>query len=135
MDEKVIMITFQIIIDCDIIFKIFIIFIGIKRLLKIKNDMKIDNKYLSYIGNSKTKINIKNKWTFWSMSKFIINKIIILIYISLIIIYIIDDTLWNNGIIIIDLIFFRNYIFYIYCIICCIVWLISTRLFYKEYRI
>lgn len=135
MDEKVIMIIFQIIIDCDIVFKIFIIFIGIKRLLKIKNDMKIDSKYLSYIGNSKTKINAKNKWTFCSLSKFIINKLIILIYISLIIIYIIDDTLWNNGIIIIDLIFYKNYIFYIYCIICCIVWLISTRLFYKEYRI
>jgi hypothetical protein len=135
MDENVIKIIFQIIIDCDIVFKIFIIFIGIKRLLKIRNDMKIDNKYLSYIGNSKTKINAKNKWTFWSMSKFIINKLIFLIYISLIIICIINDTLWNNGIIIIDLIFFKNYIFYIYSIICCITWLISTRLFYKEYRI
>ena len=87
MDDKAIMITFQIIIDCDIVFKIFAIFIGIKRLLKIKNDMKIDNKYLSYIGNSKTKINAKNKWTFWSMFKFIINKLIIVIYIALIIIY------------------------------------------------
>lgn len=135
MDDKAIMITFQIIIDCDIVFKIFAIFIGIKRLLKIKNDMKIDNKYLSYIGNSKTKINAKNKWTFWSMFKFIINKLIIVIYIALIIIYIIDDTLWNNEIIIIDLIFYKNYIFYIYSIICCFVWLISTRLFYKEYRI
>ena len=135
MDEKVIIIIFQIIIDCDLVFKIFTIFIGIKRLLKIKNDMKIDNKYLSYIDNSKTKINAKNKWTFWSISKFIINKLIFLIYISLIIIYIIDDTLWNNGIIIIDLIFYKNYIFYIYSLICCIVWLISTRLFYKEYRI
>jgi hypothetical protein len=135
MDEEVIKIIFQIIIDCDIVFKIFTILIGIKRLLKIKNDMKIDNKYLSYIDNSKTKINAKNKWTFWSMSKFIINKLIFLIYISLIIIYIIDDTLWNNGIIIIDLIFYKNYIFYIYSLICCIVWLISTRLFYKEYRI
>ena len=135
MDENIIIIIFQIIIDCDIVFKIFTIFMGIKRLLKIKNDMKIDNKYLSYIDNSKTKINVKNKWTFWSISKFIINKLIFLIYISLIIICIIDDTLWKNGIIIIDLIFYKNYIFYIYSLICCNVWLISTRLFYKEYRI
>lgn len=135
MNEKFIMIIFQIIIDCDIVFKIFTIFIGIKRLLKINNNMKIDNKYLSYLDNSKTKINAKNKWTFFSMLKFIINKLIILIYISLIIIYILDNTLWNNEIIIIDLIFYKNFIFYIYCIICCIAWLISTRLFYKEYRI
>lgn len=136
MNENIIKILFQIIIVSDIIFKLFIIFIGIKRLLKIKKNMKIDNKYIYYssLNNSNVHKIIKNKWTFFSMVKFIINNLIVLIYLFLIIINIFNNKLWNYDTII-DKIFVLNFIFYIYCIISVITWLISSRLFYKEFRI
>ena len=107
-------------IACDIIIKIIFIVIGIKRLLKIKKDMNIEKKYLLYqnLENSQLKIS-KEKWTCPSMIKFIFNKIIVLLYLSLIIIFSINFDIIHN----------------IYYIISFITWLISTRLFYKEFRI
>ena len=113
-------IVYAFFIACDIIIKIIFIVIGIKRLLKIKKDMNIEKKYLLYqnLENSQLKIN-KEKWTCPSMIKFIFNKLIVLLYLSLIIIFSINFDLIHN----------------IYYIISFITWIISTRLFYKEFRI
>ena len=68
------------------------------------------------------------------MTKFIIFKIIVLIYLTLIIINIINNKLWKQKNII-DLIFIEYYLFYIYCSINLVTWLFLIRIFYKEFRI
>ena len=129
-----------VIIGLDSINKIIFIITGIRRLIKIKKDMNIDKKYLLYSNSNMEnpqlqKVN-KQKWTFPSMSKFILNKLIALLYVASIIIYSIqynknndihDDLIKDENIIFI--------IFIIYCFLSCITWLISTRVFYKEFRI
>ena len=130
-------IFFLVSIACDNVFKLIFFVIGIKRILKINSNMKIDNNYLSLysnVDNSILKKITKEKWTFCSMLKFIILKLIVLIYLSLIIVYVLNNELWNiNNII--DLVFLTNYIFYIYCSINSITWIIFIRIYYKEFRI
>ena len=115
--------------SCDVLIQIIFIIIGIKRLYKIKNHMNIEKKYLSYsnMDNSQLPKIDKQKWTFFSMIKFIINKIIVLLHFSSIIIYFLNFDLSENLI--------EGITFTAYCIVNCISWIISTRLFYKEYRI
>lgn len=136
--QTILIILFIIIIIFDIIGKIVFIIIAIKRLIKIHIDMKVNDKYLSRstIDNSILIKVYKTKWTCCSMLKFIFSKIIALIYLSLILI----KTLKKNGgnkIVIDDLMFYNKFIiiFYIYCSINFIAWIISIRLYYKEYRI
>ena len=130
-------IFFLVSIACDNVFKLIFFVIGIKRILKINSNMKIDNNYLSLysnVDNSILKKITKEKWTFCSMLKFIILKLIVLIYLSLIIVYVLNNELWNiNNII--DLVFLTNYIFYIYCSINSVTWIIFIRIYYKEFRI
>ena len=73
------------------------------------------------------------------MSKFILNKLIVLLYVASIIIYFIinsnnDENEENKDSGIIKKDDERIY-FSIYCSISCITWLISTRVFYKEFRV
>ena len=132
-----------IVIGLDVINKTIFIITGIRRLFKIQKDMNIDKKYLLYSSSSMEnpqfqKVN-KQKWTFHSMSKFILNKLIVLLYIALIVINFIsfdsndkeDD---ENGNEIIKKNHEKLY-FCIYCSVSCITWLISTRVFYKEFRV
>ena len=114
---------------CDILIQILFIVTGIKRLIKIKKNMNVEKKYLSYstIDNTQLIKADKQKWTFFSMLKFIINKIIVLLHFSSIIIYYLDLKFTEK------LVFGLS--FSLYCIVNCISWLMSTRLFYKEYRI
>ena len=131
------------VIGLDVINKTIFIITGIRRLFKIQKDMNIDTKYLLYSSSSMEnpqfqKVN-KQKWTFHSMSKFILNKLIVLLYIALIVINFIsfdsndkeDD---ENGNEIIKKNHEKLY-FCIYCSVSCITWLISTRVFYKEFRV
>ena len=131
------------VIGLDVINKTIFIITGIRRLFKIQKDMNIDKKYLLYSSSSMEnpqfqKVN-KQKWTFHSMSKFILNKLIVLLYIALIVINFIsfdsndkeDD---ENGNEIIKKNHEKLY-FCIYCSVSCITWLISTRVFYKEFRV
>ena len=118
------------IIGLDSINKLIFIITGIRRLFKIQKDMNIDKKYLLYsssnMENSELEKVSKQKWNFPSMTKFIFNKLIILLYIALLVINIIK---YNN----------ENYkeiiVFIVYCLVSCIAWLISTRVFYKEFRV
>ena len=142
------------VIGLDVINKTIFIIIGIRRLFKIQKDMNIDKKYLLYSSSSMEnpqfqKVN-KQKWTFHSMSKFILNKLIVLLYIALIIINFIsfdsnednkeydkeddkeDDNDKGNEIITDE---YETLCFCIYCSVSCITWLISTRVFYKEFRV
>lgn len=109
----------------DSAIKIIFIIVGIKRLLKIKKNMTIEKKYLLYqnMDISQFQIN-KEKWTIPSMTKFIFNKLIILLYVSLLIVY----CIYYNSVP-------ELLIFILYIIVCCTSWLVSTRLFYKEFRI
>ena len=115
-----------IIVGCDLVNKGFFVITGTRRLFKIKRDMNVDKKYLLYNSeNSQLKTIEKQKWTFSSMTKFILNKIIVLLYFSFMIIYFLDT---QESLM-------QTLTFNVYCIISCITWLISTRLFYKEYRL
>ena len=115
-----------IIVGCDLVNKGFFVITGTRRLFKIKRDMNVDKKYLLYNSeNSQLKTIEKQKWTFPSMIKFILNKIIVLLYFSFMIIYFLDT---QESLM-------QTLTFNVYCIISCITWLISTRLFYKEYRL
>ena len=115
--------------SCDVLMQITFVIIGIKRLYKIKKNMNIEKKYLSYsnMDNSQLPKIDKQKWTFQSMIKFILNIIIVLLHFSSIIIYFLNFNLDKD---LIEAITFTAF-----CIVNCISWIISTRLFYKEYRI
>ena len=127
------------IVGLDLFNKIIFIITGIRRLFKIKKDMNIDKKYLLYSSSNMEnpqlqKVN-KQKWTFPSMSKFILNKLIILLYIAIFIVGFINIDFKES-----ETKFFlketnQKIIFSIFCFISCITWLISTRVFYKEFRI
>ena len=130
---------------CDSAIKLIFILIGTKRLLKIKNDMNIEKKYLLYqsFENSQSQIS-KEKWTFPSMIKFIFNKLIVLLYFSSMIIVICFLFNSDNKNLLPHFITKNtkdlNLNYYIInkivnCLVNCIAWLISTRLFYKEFRI
>ena len=117
-----------VIIACDLANKAILIIMGIKRLLKIKKNMKVDKKYLIYYNDNTRLLTIKKqKWTFSSMIKFILNKLIVLLYFASMIIYFLDFD--------IDKDLKQAITFNSYCLISIITWLISTRLYYKEYRI
>ena len=117
-----------ILVACDLVNKSILIIIGIRRLLKIKKDMKIDKKYLIHYSNNSEIINIKKQnWSFFSMTKFILNKLIVLLYFASMIIYFFDFDIDED---LVEAITFNAY-----CLISIITWLISTRLYYKEYRI
>ena len=122
---------------CEILILIIFIIIGIKRLLKIKKYMNIEKKYLSYSNLESTQLQLykvdKQKWTFTAMLKFIINKIIVLLHFSSIIIYFLPY--FRSGSNLDHQYLIYGLIFTVYCVINCISWLISTRLFYKEFRI
>ena len=127
------------IIGLDLFNKIIFIITGIRRLFKIKKDMNIDKKYLLYSSSNMEnpqlqKVN-KQKWTFPSMSKFILNKLIILLYIAIFIVGFINIDFKEDK----KNCFLKEtnqkIIFSIFCFISCITWLISTRVFYKEFRI
>ena len=130
------------ILGCDFLIKIIFIIIGIKRLLKIKKDMSVEKKYLLYQNLESFQFQIiKEKWTFPSMVKFISNILIVLLYFSSMIIYIIfyvikdnfnDNDNDNKNDLDSFLIFIMNVS--VSCI-SFIAWVISTRLFYKEFRI
>ena len=125
-----------IIIGCDDFFKIIFSIIVVRRLLKIKNDMNIENKYLLYSnmdGSQLQKID-KQKWTFFSLMKFILNILISFIYVLYLIIYPLFKVMnINIGIKNNLLIYFI--IYYSYNLISMITWTLSTILYYKEYRI
>lgn len=125
-----------IIIGLDSINKIIFIITGIRRLFKIRKDMNIDKKYLLYsssnVDNQQLQKINKQKWTFPSMSKFILNKLIVLLYIGLIVIYFLKDKEENKTE---KYYIIQRIIFYLYCFLSCITWLISTRVFYKEFRV
>lgn len=130
-------ILFQIIIIIDNIMKIIFNIIGIQRLIKINSNLRITNKYLIYsnIDNSSEKNQIyKLNWTFCSMTKFIILKLIAFIYISIMAIYALKNILFKENSII-DSLFYKEYLFYIYYSINIITWIILIRIYYKQYRI
>ena len=118
-----------IIIGSDLANKTFFLVTGIRRLIKIKKDMKVDKKYLLYSGSRDTtqfQKNDKKNWTFFSMTKFILNKLLTLLYFSSIIIYFLNYK---------EIELKQAITFTSYYAISCITWLLSIRVFYKEYRI
>ena len=130
-------IFFIIFAGCDLVNKGIFVITGIRRIFKIKRDMNVDKKYLLYNNdNSQFQKIDKQNWTFPSMTKFVLNKLLVLLYLSIMIITIIyylknkkfKDKEGSQ------LTATEKVSFIVVCFLSSITWLISTRLFYKEYR-